>query len=114
MLQCVDGNEAQQTRETTSQGVVVNGPVLEYGRDRPPVPHFARISGWIALVSAAVFQPLALNHRFPEYASLIALALALTFGIYGIVASRGRSIPAWGAIAAIIFNCASAGLYTIH
>jgi hypothetical protein len=93
-----------------SQEVAVKSPVLEYGHDRPPSPRIARISGWISLLAAAVFQPLDMSSRFSGYSG-IALFLALGGGLYAAIATRGRSIPAWGALAAIVVNFISAAMY---
>jgi hypothetical protein len=120
MLQFRHGGQHKEARKKeiqvdashqASQGVTVEESVLEYGRDRPSLPRIPRISGWIALASAALFQPLDMSQQFTPVGSGVALFLAFACGVYGAVASRGRSIPAWGALAAIVVNFISAAIY---
>jgi uncharacterized membrane protein len=89
----------------------VEHPVLEYGPDKEPVPAIATISGWIGLASAAAIEPLNFYGRFPLYL-WTAIVIAFVFGTFGAVMSRGRSIPAWGALAAIVVIFTSAGIET--
>ena len=78
--------------------------LLDYGRDKTPISRIARISGWIALILAAAIYPLGLSEHTTERVFFSDVLLALICSIFGIIASLGRSVPAWGAMIIIFGN----------
>ena len=68
---------------------------FDYERTAPINRRGRAVAGWVSLFFASISLP---SDKLLPGSGCWTIVLAGTLGIYGVLESRGRSIPAWGGI----------------